>query len=385
MTHETRIKGTKREWTLESIFVGLLGLALAYVALKFNPHISIIEETIVLVVFLGALLGVAPIPFPNLKKRKWLYPIIAGLISAFMDSFLVLLMVAAIPISGNRKSVLKFKALNMIAALIGGLLVYFGEVYALPHYLKYGMHNIYDGLPLLVPVLLFLGILGYMVQKLEIIVPTKETSLEEGIEKAEKSNIPKSSNAKRKFENYIEFVIGIGIILITHNPILALGVLFFYAFVSGQAEDLLHVIKTETEMGVMLLLFTAWLIFEPSQVLFESFTGFLAIFPSMVNAVFSGALLPASGDVWLEIVAISTGALFLPISSLVGVMLFKTMKEWWAYVKISVPLMVVWLALSLGWFMFIWPFIEPTFINTFNIDYTIGEVSEHEIDISENI
>ena len=157
------IKGTQRQWNLESIFLGLLGVALIYVALAMHPELSIVEETIVLVIFLGALLGVAPIPFPNLKHRLWLYPLVAGILSAFMDSFLVLLMVAAIPMKGEVKEILKFKAYAMIAALIGGLLIYFGEVYALPHYLKYGMHNIYDGLPVLIPVLAFLSILGYQV------------------------------------------------------------------------------------------------------------------------------------------------------------------------------------------------------------------------------
>lgn len=92
------IKGSGRHWNLETVFLGILGIALIYIAIVLNPHLSIIEETIILVVFLGALLGVAPISFPNLKHRKWLYPIIAGLLSAFMDSFLVLLMVAAIPL-----------------------------------------------------------------------------------------------------------------------------------------------------------------------------------------------------------------------------------------------------------------------------------------------
>ncbi len=362
------IKGSKRQWNLETTFLGLLGAALIYIALVFNPHLSIIEETIVLVVFLGALLGVAPIPFPNLKHRRWLYPLVAGLLSAFMDSFLVLLMVAAIPVKGEQKEVLKFKAYAMMAALIGGLLIYFGEVYALPHYLKYGMNRIYDGLPLLVPILIFLGVLGYLVQRMKIEITARESTLEEGLEKAYGHEDISDMNVKRKWENIVEFVIGIGIILFTHNAILALGVLFAYAFLSGQGEDLLHVIKTETEVGVMLLLLTAWVIFNPVQPLLQLFTGFHALWPSMINAVFSGALLPAGGDVWKEISVISAGALFLPISSLVGVMLFKTMKEWWAYVKLSVPMMILWLVLSLGWFTYIWPSMEPVFFNTFNID-----------------
>jgi len=369
-------KGASRTWNLETTFLGMLGGALIYLALTVGTHLSIIEETIVLVVFLGALLGVAPIPFPNLRHRKWLYPVIAGLLSAFMDSFLVLLMVAAIPVKGKQREILKFKAYAMMAALIGGLLIYFGEVYALPHYLKYGMHHIYDGIPLLVPVLIFLGVLGYLIQKLPIDITARESTLEEGLEQIENHQHEhehmSEGSAKRRWENIIEFVVGIGIILFTHNALLALGVLFTYAFLSGQGEDLLHVIKTETEVGVMLLLLTAWVIFNPVQPLLQLFTGFHALWPSMINAVFSGALLPAGGTVWREISVISAGALFLPISSLVGVMLFKTMKEWWAYVKLSVPMMLLWLVLSLGWFTYVWPHAEPVFFKTFNIDgYTV--------------
>lgn len=245
------------------------------------------------------------------------------------------------------------------------------------------MNHIYDGLPILVPVLIFLGVLGYLVQKLDLVISARESTLEMGLEKKEiRDNDHKSShNTKRKIENLAEFIIGIGIILFSHNPILALGILFVYAFISGQGEDLLYVIKTETEMGVMLLLLTAWVIFEPVQPLLSFFTGFHALWPSMINAVFAGALLPAGGDVWLEIVMISTGALFLPISSLVGVMLFKTIKEWWAYVKLSVPMMFVWLAISLSWFTYVWPKMEPTFFKIIGIDgysVMITEGEEHK-------
>lgn len=363
------IQHIQRKWTLESVFLGLLGAALVYLSLTVHPHLSIIQETIVLVIFLGALLGVAPIPFPNLKHRLWLYPIVAGLISAFMDSFLVLLMVAAIPIIGHKSQELKFKAYVMIAALIGGLLVYFGEVYALPHYLKYGMSNIYDGLPLLVPVLMFLGVLGYLTQRLTITVTSKESTINEGLDHV--NDLQSSSNflqTKRRWENFVEFAIGIAIVLIAHDPILALGALFLYAAISGQGEDLLHVMKTETEMGVMLLLLSVWILSGPVQGLVSSLDGFSFLWLSMINAVFFGALLPGNGDVWREISLISAGAIFLPISSLVGVMIFKSMREWWAYVKLSAPLMVLWLILSLGWFTYVWPSLEPTFFSIFNIE-----------------
>ena len=82
------------------------------------PHLSPIEDTIILVLFLGLLLGIAPIPFPKVKQL-WLFPWIAGILSGLMDSFLVLLMVSVVPLVGKKKDKLKFKTYVMLAALIG--------------------------------------------------------------------------------------------------------------------------------------------------------------------------------------------------------------------------------------------------------------------------
>jgi len=347
-THSLPKKGMRREWHLETHFLGLLGVTLIYVSLFLQTDLNVVEDTIVLVIFLGGLLGIAPISLPNMSKKIYLYPIVAGFISAFMDSFLVLLMVVALPLSGNKIHQLRFKAYCTIASLIGGLLVYFGEVYALPHYLKYDMHSILDGLPLFLPVTIYLLILGYLTSRLDIQIGGVEAHPYEGVDQPYKT----------KIMNYVEFVFGILLLLITHNPILCLGVLFVWASVVGQGEDLIGVMKTETEVGVMMLLVIAWLTYEPLQPFFKQFTGFALIIPSMVNAVFTGAMATASGDVWFEIVLLSAGALFLPISSLVGVMVFKTINEWVEYAKVSIPLMLLWLAMGLGWFHFIYPLFK---------------------------
>lgn len=344
-THALPPKGVHRVWGLETHFLGLLGVALVYIALWNHPTLNVVQDTIVLVVFLGGILGVAPISLPNMSNKKFLYPIVAGLLSAFMDSFLVLLMIVALPLGGPLKDQLRFKAYCTLAALIGGLLVYFGEVFALPHYLKYDMRSITDGIPLIPPVFLFLGVLAFLTDRLKVTVAAKEAHPFEGA--------PQSR--KKKIENIIEFVLAIILLLATHNALLCLGVLFVYASLSGQGEDLINVMKTETEVGVMLLLMMAWVLYEPLQPVFAQFTGYKLLLPSMVNAVFTGAMAVKGGDVWQEIVLISAGALFLPISSLVGVMVFKTGSEWLEYVKVSVPLMILWLILGLGWFKIFWP------------------------------
>ncbi len=367
-----RLEHMRPQWCLETFLLGIFGAALIYVGLIANPELSIIEEAIILVIFLGALLGVAPIPFPNLRGKIWLYPIIAGLLSALMDSFLVLLLVAALPIHGSYIAKMTFKVYVMIAALIGGLLIYFGEVYALPHYLKYGMSQVYDGLPLLVPVMIFLGVLGYLAQRLKIKIDSHSSTLAEGIEIVEHTDLRNDYQSKQPKQNLVEFFVGIGIIFFTHNAILALGILFLYSFISGQGKSLIEVVRSETEMSVIILLSTTWVLAPVLTPLLHDFSNSGIFGLSVISAVVAGALLPAGGDVWMEISLISAGALVLPISSLVGVMLFKTMRQWIIYVKIAIPLTILWLVLSIGWFAYIWPNLEPKFFEVFDREpYTI--------------
>jgi hypothetical protein len=58
---------------------------------------------------------------------------------------------------------------------------------------------------------------------------------------------------------------------------------------------------------------------------------------SSVNAILSWALIPAWGDRPREIIYLSTWALVTPLSSLVGVMLFKTRGDRKSYMQISIP------------------------------------------------
>lgn len=345
MNSSHHVKGSRRAWTMESFILGFLGSILCWIGWVKHPELSVIEETIVLVLFLGPLLGVAPLPLPRIRNLFW-YPILAGIGSAFMDSFLVLLLIAALPLHGKDTHKLQFKAYVMIAALIGGLMLYFGEVYALPHYLKYGMRGLLDALPIFPPVIIFLLLVGFLTSRLHLKVGRFEK--------------PEGNN-KREGENFLEFAVFIAALLIFHNPIGCLGALMVYATISGQGEDFIHVVKSETEMGVMMLLVGAWLIYEPAQAYIATvgFDGWKLILPSMVNAVVTGALVPAGGNVWLEITLLSAGALFAPISSLVGIMIFKTPSEWFAYMRASIPLMIVWLILSLGWFYGIYfPYLQ---------------------------
>ncbi|PIR97071.1 MAG: hypothetical protein COT91_03130 [Candidatus Doudnabacteria bacterium CG10_big_fil_rev_8_21_14_0_10_41_10] len=349
-----------RIYNLETLLLGITGAVM--IALRDNAHhFSVVAETIVLVIFLGGLMGITRIPFPSRAFGKpiplFAYPIISGFISGFMDSFLVLLMVGMANLEGDKKDQFKFRAYNMFGALIGGLITYFGEVYMLPLALKYGMRYWHSMTPVIPPVIVFLIFLGRLCSRLKIeVTGVKSIGGDEG---SDRKSIADSGD-------YLEFAAAIVLLLASHNVLLCLGVLFVYSFITGQGEDLIHVMKTETEVAVMLLLVIAWFIAVPIEPMMAHFQGWLAFIPASINGVITGALYPATGVIWREVHILSTAVLLTPVSSLVGVMLFKNASDWAYYVKLSVPIMVVWFLLCGAWFYGAWPHIDEGFYSVFS-------------------
>lgn len=346
MSGLVKIHGRRKVWNLESAFLGLVGFAMI-LRMDLIHHFGIIGETIVLVIFLGGLMGITRIPFPSKFPGGkpiylWVYPVISGIISGFMDSFLVLLLVGMAKLEGNERHKFLFRAINMIAALIGGLTMYFGEVYALPLCLKYGLRNWYSMIPLFPPIFVFLVILAVITNRLDVKVLGME-SLDN-----EQSN-GHSKKIVADTGDYIEFVLAILFLLISHNALFCLGVLLIYSFVTGQGEDLLDVLKTETEIGVMLLLIFAAFIAPLIDSWMAVFSGWWAFIPATINGVLTGAIYPAEGNFWREIHILSTAVLLTPISSLVGIMLFKTAKEWKEYIVFAFPVALVWFILAGVW------------------------------------
>ncbi|OGE80937.1 MAG: hypothetical protein A2826_00220 [Candidatus Doudnabacteria bacterium RIFCSPHIGHO2_01_FULL_43_23] len=347
----------RRVYNLETALVGTLGIVFILMR-DLLHHWSVVEETIVLVIFLAGLMGITRIPFVSTFRGKplplWAYPLVSGFISGFMDSFLVLLLIGKAKLEGPKQDQFKFKAINMIAALIGGLITYFGEVYMLPLALKYNMREWHSMLPVIPPVAVFLLILGFLTNRLAIKII--------GVELADNNHGKKMVADKG---DYLEFAVAVAILLFTHNALLCLGVLFFYSFVTGQGEDLIEVMKTETEVAVMTLLVVAAFIAEPVAPLMSNFEGYKAFFPAVVNGVLTGAIYPAAGNIWQEVPILSTAVLITPLSSLVGVMLFKTRREWWDYMRLSVPIAMIWFGLCWSWFHLLWPYIDPHFYQFF--------------------
>lgn len=128
----------------------------------------------------------------------------------------------------------------------------------------------------------------------------------------------------------------------------------------------------------MLLLITAAFTEGRLTPLMASFEGWWAFVPATINGVFTGAMYPANGDVWREVAVLSTAVLVTPVSSLVGIMLFKTRREWAAYVRLSLPIAAAWCLIVVGWFVFVWPLLDGAFYSVFpRPALAVGEAASH--------
>jgi hypothetical protein len=344
-------------WNFEAVILGILGISLLVFSDQ-NHNMGVVLETIVLVVGLGGLMGITRIPFPTKIMGRpipmWSYPLIAGTLSMFMDSFLVLIMCARALVVGNVPNAKRlFSLYCMAAALIMGLGMYFGEVYALPLALKYGVKQWYGMLPVLPPAIMFTLFLCFLSHKLG-----KQGVSVQGLPEADHTQSD-HHRTQATIGDYAEVAVFILILLATHNAMIFAGALALYAAVTGQGEDFIEVLKTEMEMGVMMLLLTAAVLCNPmGPWIAEHCSGWGALLPSAVNAVITGAVFPVSGNFWFDLCMLSAFILLTPITSLVGIMIFKTAADWKFYIPRAVGLTAVWIVCLFGWFFLIWPTIE---------------------------
>ena len=352
---------------LEHVLLLLLGIILLLFTTDSYRDFHPVAQVIVLIAYVGALVGIAPVPMP-VFKRKRTQIIAAGAFSGVLDSYIVLdqfRRVRTVEAGQTREEVLdeandqettgvrgKFLALVMIAALIGGLIIWFGEVYAAGVFINDGRTGLFSALYIIPPVLLFLWVLGMHAERLPIEVVQRP--------KGERS----PQQRKRARRDAFEFTAGVALLLITHNPLLGLGVLIVYAVLSRQDDRLIDVVRHHTEVNVMLVLVIAliaggWLVTNVIEPLGLGEGAILPIIPAGVQAVLWGPLYAdPTVHFWIRILTLSTGALLLPISSLVGVMLFKTMKQWRVYMRYSFIYAAVWYAIFRVW---IWLTLETPF------------------------
>lgn len=348
-----------QHWLLLILGVFLVGLGGAQYEAMGN-----VLKVLVLIVYLGALIGVAPVALPIFRITK--NPIFnqcfwRGLNSAYLDSYIVLeetkelktceagqdlATIAAIEGEQDTGTGERAKLLSVITinAIIGGLVLWFGEVYAAPLYQSHDRTGWLSALYIVPPVLIFLTITSAIAAKY-INIQIVETK---GHHKGTKRDL-------------VEFAIGIVALLFTHNPLVCLGALMIYSFITRQDHQLLDVIVHKAEINVMIVLFIAmaggmWLIQNVIAPAGFATGEFAPIIPSGVQAVLWGALY-SDPDVtfWIQMTNLSTGALFLPISSLVGVMLFRTWAQWKVYMRYSFAAAGLWYGIMRLW---IWATLE---------------------------
>jgi len=351
---------------LEHILLFIFGASLlAFGSGIYEEKINSIGKVIVLIIYLGSLVGLAPVPLPVFKKKFW-QPVFAGFLSGFLDSYIVLdqcRRLRTVEKGQDREKIMRqkenqaaegvraqFLALLMIAAIIGGLILWFGEVYAAGLYINDSRTGIASALFVIPPALIFLLLLGLHASRLPIqVVPNKTVAV-----------------SKR---DLLEFSAGIVALLLTHNPMLCLGGLLVYAVITRQDDHLLEIWKHHTEVNVMLVLLIAllaggWLVNDVIKTIGLDNGEFLPIIPAAIQSVLWGPLYEdQSVHFWMRVTTLSTGALLLPISSLVGVMLFKTPKQWLTYMKFSFVYAAIWYGL-----MRLWIFLA--------LDTPLGEILE---------
>ena len=339
--------------TLEHGLQFLLGIVLIAFGHQWYEMAPSVLKVIYLIVFLGSLVGLAPLPIP-VFRRNFTQVGYCGLSSGLLDSYIVLDGMKSMrtveqgqqedavrqltndqPTDGVRA---KFMALCTIAALIGGLIIWFGEVFAAGVYMNDARMDIRSALFIFPPVLLFLSILGIHAELLPIRVVPNET-------------------VRFRWRDLTEFGVGISLLLFFshHNPLWCMGCLLVYAVCTRQGDQLMTVWRHHTEMNVMLVLFIAlfagpWLLMNAIEPLRLHKGAYLPIIPAGIQAVLWGPLYEdPTVHFWMRVTTVSTGALLIPTGSLVGVMLFKTKIQWWAYMRYSIPYAVLWYIIMRIW------------------------------------
>lgn len=322
-----------RRWSLNANLLGVLGIFLILTR-SLNSELGHVGETIVVVIYLGVLAGMAP----TITIPRWvpfvMLPFACGWMSTGMDSFIILLLVAKTAMHGLQKYQIRFKSVITVAALIGGLGLYLGEVFAIPLAKMYGQEHVLSMAPLWPAITIFLSILCIYAWRLK-----DKVKLD-----------PAQESQKTTWRDIIQFLVGIILLLVTHNAWLCLGFLLICSSVLGEGEDVIEVLKSKTEVGVMILLVIALLAsFLPEIEHFLSGLSNGKLFFAAVafNGVLVGAIFPAKGNFLQEIILISTAVPITPFSSLVGVMVFK-FSEWKEYMKVSIPAAALWFCIATG-------------------------------------
>lgn len=321
---------------------------------SYETRMNSIGQVMILIIYLGTLINVAPVEIPKFKS-KFLLTTFVSIISMWLDSFPVLDQAKKIQIKCKRTGELvngmsdektKLYTLWTLGALSCGLCIWFGEGYAAGLYNNDSRTGILSALFIVPPVMVFVTILSFHSTRLQVEIVVNGVGKSKGDKFLE--------YMKDNLRELIIFGIGIATLLITHNPLLCLGIMLIVAVITRKTEEVIDIVKNRIEIDIILVLLIALLI-GPSMIQFVGNAGlghgtWRPIIPSTFQAVLWGALYEDSSvHFWIRMTNLSTGAMLTPISSLVGILLIRTKRQWMIYMRYSIPYCILWYCLMRGW------------------------------------
>lgn len=366
-----RLPKSSRQWlSWEALILGfltgplLIAWGWRYVSVgDYILHVSI-EATLAVALFLTVLVAFCGFKMPVFFTRSPFWGTVSlivfcGHISLLFDSFAVVLLlnegvlfsVVVGSAFSQRFKVFVIKVAAAVCALTVGGAFWIGELWGLPYYITNQMTGVLDGLPLLVVLTPFNIAVALLFAWL---FPVKVEPVE--------------FDTQQKIAAF-EFVTGLVLLIITHEPLFCLGVLLTYVALTGKMvylyRELVHEFTSGTHNAIFLVVFMV-LLFDAgyAQMVQSYLEGWILGIAAVISSPAAGGLAPPAKDLYGFYVGLSwlmLGAPMFVFSSLVAMIVFRdsldydelpkllqffaskekgVMQEALAYTVVAIPLIV---------------------------------------------
>lgn len=316
--------------SMEEAVVGLL-LGGGMVAWGIKAYInhehliySAVAETLMVAIYLTMLVSYVGFKMPVFAPSSprwstfWLV-IFAGHISLLFDSFAVVMLLATgivfLPLEGTKHNFNQFavKVIASFNALTVGGGFYLGELWGLPWFITNGQANIWAGFPILLaatPVSIITAAFAALVFPVQM----KKTKFD-----------------KVQLLATVEFVLGLILIIVTHSPILCIGVVLVYTALRRKTDFLIEKTLHELKDGAMValgLIGFAWVLLQIGVTSYIQpwLQGWGMFIGAMLSSPFAGAMAPevhTLEEFYWGLAYLMLGAPMFVFSSLVAIMVFK--------------------------------------------------------------
>lgn len=321
----------QRDTTWLIMTLGGLAMLAASFVITITDHIF---DTLLVTIYLMAIVGTKTVFLPIM--RSWKMTTFGGKLSMVTDSFVIILAYKKLIAKDNQITRIELNFLNlaMISALSVGAAFFIGELYGLPYYIHHGLDKVLQsGLPMLLslwPLLLALA------AATKVIADFKP-------------------QGTKKFDprNTVELVFFVGLLILTHDVLLSMGLFLLYESNFWGADGPRYVIRNLNEelqhggfMALGLIVLALGVRMTPIGNWIAEAEGLQITFAAMVSSPLTGALLVSHSlpEFYEKLGYLIGGAFLAPWSSLVGVMVLKP-RQWLSYFMLSIPFCAVYLTL----------------------------------------